>query len=48
MQSYQLQVITSSLKRIPRLEALEQFNENYDSAKKTLVEMIKALDNKLC
>jgi hypothetical protein len=48
MQSYQLQVITSSLKRIPRLEALEQFYENYDSAKKTLVEMIKALDNKLC
>jgi hypothetical protein len=47
--SYQLQVITSSLKikRLSRLEALEDFNKNYDSAKKTLVEMIKALENNL-
>ena len=47
--SYQLQVITSSLKikRMPREEALEEYNINYDSAKKTLVEMLKALENNL-
>ena len=45
-QSYQLQVITSSLKikRMSRSEALEDYNKNYNSAKKTLVEMIKALE----
>jgi hypothetical protein len=48
-QSYQLQVITSSLKikKISRVEALDEFNKYYDSAKKTLVEMIKALNNNL-
>ena len=47
--SYQLQVITSSLKlkRMSREEALEEYNKNFNSAKKTLVEMLNEMGNNL-